>query len=245
LLVDDERPALKLLEAYVSKLPHLEVAATCENALQAIAALEQHKVDILFLDIQMPELTGLELLKLLPNRPPVILTTAYRDYAVEGFSLSVTDYLVKPFSLSRFVQAVNKATDQLSAKSNAVSSPSLLPARELHSGDVSIERVAADHFFVRVNYKLERVIIADIVWIEGMREYIRIHTADRRIMTNTSLSKILEVLPADRFLRIHRSHIVNLDRIEGVNGNQVLIADQELPVGKRYREGFFERLRLL
>ena len=116
LIVDDERPALKLLEAYIAKLPHLHLVDSCENAMQAIAALEKNKIDLLFLDIQMPDLTGLELLKVLKEKPQVVLTTAYRDYAVEGFALDVTDYLVKPFSFERFVQAVNKAADQIKLK---------------------------------------------------------------------------------------------------------------------------------
>lgn len=236
LIVDDERPALKLLTAYISKLPHLELLATCENAMEALAALQKHPVDLLFLDIQMPELTGLDLLKVLQNKPQVILTTAYREYAVEGFALQVTDYLVKPFSLERFIQAVNKATIQidLSKKNNVYISPEKL-----------VELEIKDHFFVRTNHKMTRIDFEDILYLESMREYVAIHTSSHRYIIHQTMTTMESKLPQSSFLRVHRSYMIALKKIKTINGNSILIQEKQIPIGTSYRKHFFERIELL
>ncbi|HFA50530.1 MAG TPA: response regulator transcription factor [Bacteroidetes bacterium] len=235
LIVDDERPALKLLAAYIAKLPHLQLTASCENAMQAIAALQEYKIDLLFLDIQMPDLTGLELLKVLKEKPQVVLTTAYRDYAVEGFALDVTDYLVKPFSFERFVQAVNKGTEQINQKTSKPSPAKAAP-------DIAVE---SDHFFVRTNHKMEKVELKEILYVESMREYISIYTKDRRYVTHQTMNKMAGELLADKFMRVHRSYIVGLSHINAINGNMIVIADKNIPIGASYRKAFFEQVKLL
>ena len=237
LIVDDERPALKLLEAYIAKLPHLSLLASCENAMQAIAALQNNKVDLLFLDIQMPELTGLELLKVLKDKPPVIMTTAYREFAVDGFALDVTDYLVKPFSFDRFVQATNKATEWIKLKQT--------PLNTNQASEKPSQTTINDHFFVRTNYKMEKVIFDEILYIESMREYVSIHTKDRRFVVNKSMNSMEEELPRGQFMRVHRSFIVGLPHIETVNGNMINIGDKKIGVGASYRKRFFDQLRML
>ena len=241
LIVDDERPALKLLAAYIKKLPHLNLAASCENAMQAIAALQENKIDFLFLDIQMPDLTGLELLKVLKEKPQVILTTAYREYAVEGFELDVTDYLVKPFSFDRFVQSVNKATEQL----KLITTPIKNDLNKIAEISENIIEETDGHFFVRTNHKMEKVELKDILYVESMREYVAIHTAERRFVTNQTMNKMEEELSAEKFMRVHRSFIVALSHIQSINGNVIYIGEKEIPVGASYRKRFFERVRLL
>ena len=234
LIVDDERPALKLLKAYISKIPHLELVASCENALEAISALQKYQVDLLFLDIQMPDLTGLELLKVLKEKPQVVLTTAYRDYAVESFELDVTDYLVKPFSFERFVQAVNKATEQINLKKS--------PIQVIENQSVEIKK---DHFFVRTNYKMEKVKFDEILYIESMREYISIHIPSRRFVIHKTMNNMVEELPNEHFMRVHRSFIVGLNHIESINGNMIVMGEKNIPIGASYRKAFFEQVRLL
>lgn len=236
LIVDDERPALKLLTAYISKIPNLKLIQACENAIETISALQRHQVDLLFLDIQMPHLTGIELLKVLQNKPQVVFTTAYREYAVEGFALNVTDYLVKPFSFERFVQAVNKATEKISLKQ--VPLPAVEPL-------IPKEQKVEDHFFVRTNYKMEKVVFKDITHIESMREYVAIHTPEKRYIVNQTMNKMEEALPKNQFMRVHRSHIVGLNHIAGVNGNMILIGNLKITIGASYRRAFFEQLRML
>ena len=235
LIVDDERPALKLLKAYINKLPQLELVASCDNALEAISALQEHQVDILFLDIQMPNLTGLELLKVLKEKPQVILTTAYREYAVEGFALDVTDYLVKPFSFERFVRATTKATSIIQLKTKPTVSKSA------SSSTLS----KSDHFFVRTNYKMEKVKFGEIKYVKSMREYVSIHTSKQRFVVNQTMNKMEAELPKNQFMRVHRSYIVALAHIQGVNGNMILIDEEKIPVGASYRKAFFEQLRTL
>jgi DNA-binding LytR/AlgR family response regulator len=235
IIVDDERPALKLLKAYLEKMPQLELMASCENAMEAISALNEHATDLLFLDIQMPNLTGIDLLKIIKIQPKVVLTTAYRNFAVEGFALNVTDYLVKPFSFERFVQAVNKATNQID-----------LERKETVIKTVAIEETNSNnHFFVRTNYKIEKVEFEHIQYVESMREYVAIHTKNQRLVINHTMHKMEEALPSKRFFRVHRSFIVSLEHIQGVEGNMILIGDKKIPIGGSYRKLFFEQLNLL
>lgn len=233
LVVDDERPALKLLMAYISKMPYLQLVATCESGLEAIGILQEQQVDILFLDIQMPDFTGLDLLRTLQHKPEVILTTAYRDYAVEGFALNATDYLIKPFSIERFLQAVNKAMGQIRLKQAEGNEP------------LAVEDRPDDHFFVRTNYKMERIDFVNIYYLESMREYVAIHTQDRRYVINQTMTNMEKELPAPGFIRIHRSYLINIAYITAINGNQVVIADKNIPIGASYRQAFFDGLRTL
>lgn len=234
LIVDDERPALKLLTAYIAKIPQLELVAACESGLEAMVVLRTHQVDLLFLDIQMPDFTGLDLLRSLQHKPQVVLTTAYRDYAVEGFMLNATDYLVKPFSLERFAQSVNKAIEQIQLKK----APTAVPS-------TTIQAQKEDHFFVRTNYKMEKVVFAEILHVESMREYVAIHTSSKRFVVHNTMNNMQKELPSPHFMRIHRSFIINTSQVKEVNGNQVVIDGKSIPIGASYRQSFFDQLRTL
>ena len=242
LIVDDERPALKLLEAYIKKLPHLNLVASCENAVSALAALQKHSVDILFLDIQMPDLTGLELLQTLKNKPITIFTTAYRDYAVDGFALDATDYLIKPFSFERFVQAVNKASELIQLKAQAKNNSS----GEDQTNEAKTSKEELDeHFYVRTSYKMEKVQLKQILYVESMREYVSIFTTDKRYVVHQTMNKMAERLELPHFMRVHRSYIVSMNNIDAINGNTIQISDKVIPIGGSYRKTFFEQIDLL
>lgn len=239
-IVDDERPALKLLTAYIKKLPHLELVASCEDAFEAIAALQNHHVDILFLDIHMPEFTGIELLQSLKQKPQVVMTTAYREYAVEGFEMQVTDYLVKPFSFERFLQAVNKATQNLNKtkplESNSSSTETL--------SDI-FEKKHDAYFFVKTNHRMEKVPLQEILYIESMREYVSIQLKSRRFVVHQTMNAMEEKLSLPHFMRIHRPYIIGLNHIQTIMGNVLNINGKEIPIGGSYRKSFFDQIEML
>lgn len=232
LIVDDEYPALALLEDYVSKVPALQLAGKCENATDALAALQEQDIDILFLDIQMPDLTGVELLRSLRSSPQVVFTTAYANYALEGFALDVTDYLLKPFSFERFLKAVNKSIDQLKLKKAA------------QGATGATQEPPKDHFFVRADHKTMKVNMVDILYIEGLREYVSIFTKDKRIITLEAMKNMEQILPADQFMRVHKSYIVALEKVDALSGNMLELKGKQIPIGRMYREkveAFFGR----
>lgn len=238
LIVDDEHLSRKLLRTYLDRLPNMTVAGDCENATQALAFLHKHPVDLLLLDIQMPDLTGLELLKTLHRPPMVILITAYAEHALEGYELNVIDYLLKPVSFERFVQAVNKAAEQYQLRQSAQSPAPPTP-------QPSAPAPTKDHFFVKVDYKWLKIRYEDILYIEGMREYVNIQTHERRHIVYQSM-KYLEGLLAERsFARTHKSYIVALNKIESLYGNTLVIGKQEIPIGKSYKQAFLERIETL
>ena len=228
IIVDDEPLAQDVLETYIEKLPDLNLVAKCNNALEAHEALKTLDVDLMFLDIQMPQLTGIDFLKTLNKPPLVIFTTAYPNHAVEGFELNALDYLLKPISLDRFIKAVNKAVDQLqlTRKDNTASAA---PTND----NVEYTFVKADKKLVRVNY-------ADIIYIEGLKDYVIIRMEKDRVITLQTMKSLEEKLPAHQFKRIHRSYIINVDRINAVVGNMVEVEEKgqvkHLPIGKNYRD---------
>lgn len=223
--VDDEPLALELLEDNISKVPFLNLVAKCSDALEAMKVLQQQSVDLIFLDIQMPGLTGLQFIQSMAVKPMIILITAYEKYALQGFNLEVTDYLVKPVSLDRFVKACNKAWELFQLKNKPAITPSSI-------------QTAPDYFFVNVDYSLLKVNFADIMWVEGLKDYVKIHlkSTARSIITRISMKSIEEQLPSGRFLRIHKSYIVSIENITAVRKNSVFIKEMELPVGENYRE---------
>jgi len=223
LIVDDEELARNLLEKFISKLPHLEMVDKCENPVKAMEVLQKEKIDLLFLDIQMPEMTGVEFLKILPNKPVVIFTTAYSEYALEGYELDITDYLLKPFSFDRFVQAVNKAVELIALKNG--------------SNNASVSEIAKDYLLVNADHKIFKLKFSDIEYIEGMREYVAFHTASQgRILSLMSLKKLEEDLPSEQFMRIHKSYILNSQKVKALEGNLVHLGEKKLPIGASYRE---------
>ena len=221
--VDDEPLALELLEDNISKLPFLELIGGCGNAMEAMKLLQQHPVDLVFLDIQMPGLTGLQFIETMVQKPMVILITAYEKHALEAFDLNVIDYLVKPVPLERFIKACNKAWElhQLKTKNKEVGS-SPLP----------------EYFFVNVDYSLLKVVYADITYIEGLKDYIKIHikNSSRPIITRMSMKSIEEQLPPSTFIRVHKSYIVSILHITAVKKTSVFLGTTELPISDNYRD---------
>jgi len=220
--IDDEPLALELLEDNISKVPYLELVAACDNAMDAMKIIQQQHIDLVFLDIQMPGLTGLQFIQTLREKPMFILVTAYEKYALEGFELDVVDYLVKPVPLQRFIKACNKANElyQLKAKSSqpAAANPG--------------------YFFVNVDYSQLKVVFDDITYIEGLKDYIKIHlkSTTKSIITRMSMKSLEDELPADTFIRIHKSYIVSIKHITAVRKNSVFIDTAELPVSDNYRD---------
>lgn len=224
LIVDDEFLARKLLSEYVSKIDFLNLIDTCSDATKAMEVLNETNIDILLLDIQMPDISGMEMLKLLDKKPSVILTTAYSEYAVDAFSLGVVDYLLKPFDYARFMQAVNKA---ININVNSLDSSTETPN---------------DYLMVKADYKLYKVNFDDLLFIEGQHEYVTFHTKTKRITALYSLRNLEETLPKDRFVRTHKSYIVSIKNIEDIDKTIVTVAGNKIPVGASYRDALIERL---
>jgi two-component system LytT family response regulator len=224
IVVDDEPIARSILINYIGQVPYLNLVASCEDAFEAMDVLNTKSIDLIVLDINMPRLTGFEMLHTLKKYPAVIITSAYPEYALEGFEWSVTDYLLKPFSFPRFVQATEKVI-----KRNQ-ESPAALPAAN-----------AGDFLMVRSDKKLTRVFIGEINYVEAYGNYIFICRDRDRIMSKQTLTQFEEQLPADKFIRIHKSYIVSLKAIKYLEGSQVAIGDKQLPVGKVYKDNLLKR----
>jgi len=218
--VDDEPLALEKIVSFVGRLPFLRLQASFDRATDALAYLTVNQTDLLFLDIQMETLTGLDLLAALPDRPQVILTTAYSEYALKGYEFEVADYLLKPYSFERFAQAVNKATKRISEK----------------------VETAPDFFFVKADYRLVKVMLADILYIEGMRDYRCIHTNEGKILTQQTFASFETQLPVNQFLRIHKSYLVSLSKIESIEKHRIKIEKALLPISESYREAFYRTI---
>jgi DNA-binding LytR/AlgR family response regulator len=229
LIVEDEPLARNLLTEYVRKVPYLRLLDACSSPLAAIDLLRREPVDLLFLDIQMPEITGITLLKILQKRPLVILTTAYSEYALEGYELDVVDYLLKPVTLERFLKAVDKAAQRLGIAAVPVPAPAV-PAAERMQPFV----------FVKDGTKLVKVRWNDILYVEGLKDYVVIHTRTQKIVTLQRLKSLETQLPADRFIRIHHSYIIALDAIDVVHKGEVQIGAALIPVSDSYRKSFRE-----
>lgn len=224
--VDDEPLALELLEDNISKVPYLDRVGSCSNAMQAMKLLQDQTVDLIFLDIQMPGLTGLQFIQSLSVRPMIILITAYEKFALEGFNLDVVDYLVKPVSFDRFVKACNKAFELFQLKNR----------KENNS------EPAPDYFFVNVEYSQLKVVRSDIKYIEGLKDYIKIHlnNSSKPVVTRMSMKVMEEQLPASQFIRIHKSYIVSIGFITSVRKSSVMIGNEELPVSETYQDALMK-----
>ncbi len=231
LIVDDEPPAHKVLENYIGKLHSLTLAGNCYNAIEALNFLHENTVDILFLDINMPELSGLEMLKTLNNPPIVILTTAYSEYALESYEFGVTDYLMKPIRFDRFLKSVNRVLE--------------MKAESLTNA-VAIEKPAAPKetsFFIKVDGVQRKVRFEDIQYVESKGNFVRLHCEDTRLMTADTLSNMEQKLSPHGFLRVHKSFVVNLEKITGLEGNRLLIDDMKIPVGNSYKQGVLKMIK--
>jgi two-component system, LytTR family, response regulator len=228
-IIEDEPLARNLLTDYVSKVPSLNLVEAFSNPLAALETLRSASIDILFLDVQMPEITGISLLKILKKRPLVVLTTAYSQYALEGYELDVADYLLKPITFERFLKSVDKVTQRLES-----TTPTHYPV-------VNDQAAASPTFiFVKDGTKLVKVMLNEILYIEGLKDYVTIHTTTQKIVTLQRLKALQEQLPADTFIRIHNSYIVSLNGIDVIKKNEVLSKGVSLPVGDTYRKAFKE-----
>ncbi len=227
LIVEDEPLAAEVVKHYISQVPGLELKGMCEDVLSASEKLRSEKIDVIFLDIYLPKINGLDFLKTLQGNYKVILTTAYHEYALDGFDLNVVDYLLKPIEFSRFVQAVNKVY-------------ALLPSEKV--SDVSEER---PHTFFYADKKRVKVFFEDILYIESLKDYIRVHTASQKLVTKMQIGEADDLLRSKRFVRIHKSFIINLDKISSYSGTEVEIGTIKLPIGRVYKEFFKQEMRVV
>ncbi|MEM6684186.1 MAG: response regulator transcription factor [Bacteroidota bacterium] len=221
IIIDDEPSSQKVLEVFIEKVPSLQLIAKCNNATEALATLRnQPTIDVLFLDINMPNISGLSFYKSLKNAPAVIFTTAYAEYAVAGFEVNAIDYLLKPFSFDRFLTAVNKAFDTLKIDNT--------PTEEV--------------IYVKENKTLHKVVLKDILYIEALGDYVKIHTENTTIITNSTFSNMLQQLPQLYFVRVHKSFAIHLQKLNSVSGNQILLNNVKIPIGQTYKADFMKLL---
>lgn len=234
-IVDDEPLALDVLQNYIEKIDKLELVARLDNAVETFNLLSTEKVDLLFLDIQMPKLTGLELLKNISRPPKVIFTTAYREYALEGYELNVVDYLLKPISFDRFLKAINKVYQ--------LDGPAPLPTTHLTAGSMMPEDPYSDAFiYLKSDKKMIKVPLQEILYIESLKDYVRVKTASKSVTAYQRISHMEEKLPEDLFIRIHRSYIVSKSKVEAYSTTNVEVADMEIPIGRNYRSAVLKAL---
>lgn len=234
-IIDDEPLAVELLQDFVKKVDSLELINSFNNAIDAVSFINQNNVDLIFLDIQMPHFSGIDFLNTIEKKPLVIFTTAYSDYAVEGFNLGAVDYLVKPIPFHRFLKAVVRAQQVLHpvATQQAISENNNSP------------EIEQDFMFVRAEYENVKLNFADILFIEGLKDYVKIYTTDNKFtLTLISLIKLENLLSSKGFARIHRSYIINIKHVKSIQKNKVLISDKRIPISESYKNTFFEKINL-
>lgn len=224
LIVDDEPLAREILGQYVSQSDELQLVGACKNANEVVELLQKESVDVLFLDIQMPGISGMALMKSLENPPLVVFTTAYDQYAVEGYEVSAVDYLLKPISPDRFKKAVEKVREMIQYKKSS--------SRDL------------DYMFIRADYQDIKVMFDDILYVEGLKDYVKVVTKEKRIITLTNIKGMLEKLPQDRFIRVHKSYIVAKDKVQTIKGTILTIDDKEIPIGLTFKDNFMKGMNL-
>lgn len=222
MVIDDEPFARKGLEGYIARIDFLTLQASCENALQLNALLKEQQPHLLFLDIEMPYLTGIDFLRQLAEPPMVIVTTAYKEYAIEGFTLDVTDYLLKPISFDRFLQACNKAYDRFASRQNT--------------------GTPGDHLFVKADGMLQKIFIRDILFVEAMENYVALYLPGKKLVTQLPLKTFVERLPARDFVQPHKSYLVAIDKIDAIDGNLLHIGQFQVPISKYEKEQLLERI---
>ena len=237
--VDDEPLALDIIEDYVSKVPFLELVKRTENAIEALQLVQAGGIDLVFLDIQMPELTGIQFLKIANNKASYILTTAYSQYALESYDLNVSDYLLKPIAFDRFYKAVEKVHNQLKTADPVVpAAQPILTSAPFSSTAHPIQ----DFIFVKTEHKIQKVELDDILYIEGLKDYISIYTKAERIITLQNMKKMEDTLPHGQFIRVHKSYIISLDKIESIERSRISICGKVIPIGDTYRDEFFKHI---
>ena len=233
LAVDDEPLALSILQKYIGSVANLELVGSCQNAVQALELLQQYKVDLIFLDIQMPQIMGTDFIRTLKKSPKIIFTTAFRKYAIEGFELDAVDYLLKPISFERFLKAVNKVL-----QTNLDAPDSLY-----HLND-SVSESTQAYLYFRVDRKMVKVFLHDILYIEGFSDYVKIITPSKILITKQLISALEETLPKDIFIRIHRSFIISINKINSYDSDMIVIGNAELPIGRLFKQNVMKKLQL-
>lgn len=228
IVIDDEFPAITQMEEYISRIPFLNNLQSFDNAIEPLNFLKHHDVDLVFLDIEMDGFTGLQFIKTLRNKPQIILTTAYNQYAIEAFNLNVIDYLLKPISFERFLQGVDKVFDMLNIKEGE---------------NVTGVTYKKDYAFFKTEYRLQRIDFKDILYIEGMKEYLRIHTLNGKILTLMVFKELEAILPTDKFIRVHKSYVVAVDKIDNVERQRIQIKDNLIPISDKYKDAFFNYIK--
>lgn len=231
LVVDDEPLALDIIADYISKVPFLQLVKTTTSAIEGLSLVQDDAIDLVFLDVQMPELTGIQFLKIINGKCDVILTTAYPQYALDGYDLDVADYLLKPIAFDRFYKAAQKVLQQQQG--------SIIPAV---AEAVSSKSDANDFIFVKTEHKIQKIYLNNILYIEGLKDYISIFTPSERIITLQNMKKMEEALPAKAFIRVHKSYIVALGKIDSIERSRIQIGEKIIPIGDTYRDYFFKQI---
>lgn len=234
ILVDDEPHAIEVLDNYLRNFTEIEIVARCQNAIEAFQVLQQHKIDLMFLDVKMPGLKGTDLLRSLKNPPKVIFTTAYQDYAVEGFDLNAVDYLLKPIPFERFLRAMDKVFTGLNITNDAIP---VAQKNAVSNKDVFL--------YLKVDRKMVKVNVNDIYWIESLRDYIKVVLQEKVLISKQKISLLEELLPEDHFIRVHRSFIVSVDKVHSYHSHKIEIAGKELPIGRNFRNDCQKRFRAI
>lgn len=235
LIIDDEPLAQRVIEKFIEDTPTLELVGKCKNAIEAMQFLDEAEVDLMFLDVNMPKLSGTNFLKTLKNPPFVILTTAYSEYAIEGYELDVIDFLKKPFSFERFLKAINKVHERLHEKHKDKAGPVLPPVADNR-------RQEEEFIFVKSNKKSYKINYSDLYYVEALGDYIKIYTSEKVIITYSSMKGIEAALPVGKFMRIHKSFIINISKIKTIEGNEVELMNRKLPIGSNYKQDFLSSI---
>ncbi|MCX2478724.1 LytTR family DNA-binding domain-containing protein [Pedobacter sp. MC2016-15] len=238
--VDDEPLALDIIEDYVSKVPFLELVKRTENAIEALQLVQAGGIDLVFLDIQMPDLTGIQFLKIANNKASYILTTAYSQYALESYDLNVSDYLLKPIAFDRFYKAVEKVHSQHKNNVEPVLTPA--PVAPAPAPVVAEIQPVQDFIFVKTEHKIQKIELDNILYIEGLKDYISIFTKAERVITLQNMKRMEETLPKSQFIRVHKSYIIALDKIESIERSRITICGKIIPIGDTYRDEFFKKI---
>jgi two-component system LytT family response regulator len=232
-IIDDEPLAREGIAKYVKEVDFLHLIDTCENPVELIKIMDQHPVDLLFLDIQMPKMNGIDFLKIVQRPPMVIITTAFPSYALEGFQLNALDYLLKPITLDRFLKSAHKARDYYRLLTRADTGP---------GSNSTKPEPPADYFFIKCGSKFEKIYFSDILYVEGMQNYITIYTRKGKYVTLLYLKNLEENLDSRSFMRVHKSYIVSIDKIEGIEGNEIFIQSHRIPISRNYRDQVIQRV---
>ncbi|HSA04148.1 MAG TPA: response regulator transcription factor [Tenuifilaceae bacterium] len=232
IVIDDEPLAIEIIESYIEKIPYVELAGKFSNAIDALQYLKSNKVDLMLLDIQMPELTGIQLMKVLDNPPQVIFTTAYDNYAIKSYELDAVDYLLKPIEFDRFLKAIEKSWKRIER------------GQSVEVNKVEQNSTKDTFIFIKTEHRVQRVEISEILYIEGMKNYLRVVTRTDKFMTLQNFKSICELLPVNQFMRVHKSFVVAVDKIDSIERSRIRIGKQLIPIGDTYKKDFDQLVKV-